>query len=312
MKLVVIIPALNEEKSIAKVIKKIPIKISRISKIEVVVIDDGSTDNTSAEAKKAGATQIIKHKQNLGLAQAFKDGMDAALELEADIIVNIDGDDQHDAKEIPDLVKPIIEGDAEVVLGVRDISNIESMPLQKKIGNTIATSVTNFITGLKLKDAQCGFRAFSREAAMRINLQSDYTPVQETILQAVHKKLKIVQVPISIKGRETGGSRLISSLLSYAQRAGMSILRTYLYYKPLQVFLVIGGAIGLVGFAFGVRVLINFLQTGMVSPLMPSTILSSLLLIVGFQFIALGLIADLLHSNRKLQEETLYRIKKKK
>ncbi len=196
MKLVVMIPAYNEEKSIGKVIKEIPRTVEGFDKVEVLVVNDGSTDNTVEEARRAGADHIVSHRTNLGLASAFKTGLETALKLGADVIVNIDADGQYNAKEIPKLVKPILEGKADIVIGDRQIDKLDHMPRAKKIGNKIATWVTRKLSGLPIRDAQSGFRAFSREAALRMNLLGDYTYVQETIIQAANKKLRIEWVSI--------------------------------------------------------------------------------------------------------------------
>lgn len=307
MKLVVIIPAYNEERSIGKVIREIPKNCSDL--VKVVVINDGSTDNTVEIAKEAGVDKIITHKQNKGLAPTFRDGIETALEMGADIIVSIDADRQYDGNEIPKLIQPIIDGKADIVLGSRFKGWIEDMPFRKRVGNKIATRATCFVSGFPVSDAQTGFRAFSREAALQLNILSDYTYVQETIIQAVNKGLKIVEVPIHFRKRE-GKSRLISGIFNYAGRAGIAIVRNFVAYKPLRVFMWIGGLIFLAGVIAGLRVLIHFLRTGLVSPYIPTAILTTVLLIVGFQIIVLGLVADMVGTNRKIIEEILYRLKK--
>lgn len=309
MKLVVMIPAYNEENTVGRVIKEIPRTIEGFDKVEVLVIDDGSTDNTVEEAVKAGADCVVSHKANLGLANAFKTGLETALKLGADVIVNIDADGQYNAKEIPKLVKPIIEGKADMVIGDRQIDKLDHMPKAKKIGNKIATWVTRKLSGLPIRDAQSGFRAFSREAALRMNLLGDYTYVQETLIQAANKKLKVELVPVEFRKRE-GKSRLIPSIWSYAKRSGLTILRTYRDYHPLKVFLSIGFVLLLVGLIFGARVLLHYIKTGMVTPYLPSAVLSVVLIVVGTLSIILGLVADMLKMQKLLQEEVLYRLKR--
>ncbi len=309
MKLIVTIPAYNEEKSIAEVIREIPREINGINEVKVLVIDDGSIDNTAKIAKEAGGDYIVSHRTNLGLAKAFKTGLETALKLGADVIVNIDADGQYNVKEIPKLIKPILDGKADIVIGDRQINKIDHMQKAKKIGNRIATWITCILTGLQIRDAQSGFRAFSREAALRLNLLGDYTYVQEMIIQAVNKKLMIEWVPVKFRKRE-GKSRLISNIFIYAVRAGITMIRTYRDYHPLKVFLSIGLGFLFLGFIFGLRILIHYFKSGMVAPYLPTAVLSVVLIIIGTLSIILGLIADKLKMQRLLQEEILYRLKK--
>ena len=309
MKLIVTIPAYNEEKTITSVIKEVPRRMEGIDIIEVVLVDDGSTDNTTAEATKAGVNAIVTLRTNKGLGVAFRKGLDFALEKGADIIVNIDADRQYNATQIPALVKPILDRKADIVLGWRDIDNLDFMPRGKKLGNKLATWLTGRLSGLPIKDAQTGFRAFSREAALRMNLGGKYTYVQETLIQAAHKDIPIAQVPIEFRHRD-GKSRLIPSLGTYATRAAAIIFGTYRDYHPLKFFSSIGGFFLLIGLGFGVRVMVHFSQTGMVSPHLPSATLASLLITIGLGTIALGIFTQMLNSQGRLNEEILYRLKK--
>jgi len=304
---VVVIPAFNEDKSIANVIEAIP--KGALDKVQVLVIDDGSTDATVSQAEKAGADKVVSFDRNRGLAAAFRKGLETALDMGADIIVNIDADGQYEAREIPKLIEPIAEGRADIVLGSRFKGWIEEMPTGKRIGNILATKATSLASGMSISDSQTGFRAFSRGAALRLNVLSDYTYTQETIIQAAHKGLRIVEVPCTFRKRE-GRSRLISGIFDYAWRAGLAVLRTYRDYRPLRTFLFIGGLLSILGLVVGFRVLIHYLLTGMVTPYLPSAILTAVLLIVGFQIVVLGLVADMVGADRKLMEEILYRLKK--
>ena len=310
MKLVVTIPAYNEQKTITGVIKEIPSSIEGINSVEVLVIDDGSTDYTAFDAAKAGADDVVTHIVNKGLGVAFRDGMDSALARGADIIVNIDADGQYNATQIPALIKPILDRKADIVLGWRDIDNLDFMPRSKKLGNKLTTWLTRRLSGLPIKDAQTGFRAFSREATLRMNLGGKYTHVQETLIQASHKGLQIDQVPVEFRRRD-GKSRLIPSLGTYAIKAGAIIFSTYRDYHPLKFFSSIGGVLLLIGLGFGLRVVVHFSQTGMVSPYLPSAVLASLLITVGLGTIALGIFVHMLNRQRQINEEILYRLKKR-
>jgi len=309
MDLVVTIPAYNEEKTIAEVIKKIPRNIKGISKVKVLVIDDGSTDKTVSIAKKAGADKIVSHKQNLGLGITFRDAMDNALVMGADIIVNIDADNQYDPKEIPHLIRPILENKADIVLGSRFKGKIEEMPPIKRFGNKAFTFLVRRLSGLDISDSQTGFRALTRDAAMRINILSTYTYTQEMIIQAAYKNLKVVEVPCVFRKRE-GSSGLISTVFRYA-KSGLAITsRTYRDYRPLKFFGSIGLTIFGIGSAFALFILQHFLRTGLVTPYIPLTILTAITLIVGFQLIIFAMLADMIGQQRRIQEEILYRVKK--
>ena len=310
MKLIVTIPAYNEEKTIAEVIESVPKKISGIDKIEILVVDDGSLDSTAKIAESKGAL-VIRHMQNQGLAKTFDDALNKAVEMGADIIVNTDADNQYDQKEISKLVEPILNNKADMVLGSRFRGKIEYMPLQKKLGNRFATHIVNFVSNAKVSDAQTGFRAFSRDAALQLNVQSNYTYTQETIIQAMFKGLKIAEVPVEFRKRE-GKSRLISNIGIYAMRAGLTILRSYLAYKPLKFFGGLGLLFILAGLISGFRVFIHYLDTGLVSPYIPTALLSTFFLIVGVQIIVIGLLADVSKQNRILQERMLYELRKSK
>ena len=308
MKLVVMIPCYNEEKTIASVIKEIPRDCCE--DVEVLVINDGSTDNTVQEAEKAGADKIISFKKNRGLAPAFRAGLQNALEMGADIIVNTDGDGQYNGEEIYKLIEPILEGRADFVLGSRTKGKIEYMPIQKKIGNRIATFITRQVSGLPISDAQSGFRAFTRDCALRLNVMADYTYVQETLIQASYYGLVIEEVPIEFRKRDSGPSRLISNIWKYAQRAGVTIARGYRDFQPLDTFFGIGSLFILVGLLFGIRVIYGYFQTGAVTGYLPSAVLTVLLILIGVSTVTLGFIADILKTQRKIQDEILYRLKK--
>ena len=305
MKLIVMIPAYNEEKNIGNVIKEIK---DNVKDYKVLVIDDGSTDKTVEVARKAGADFIISNKKNLGLAPTFRRGLEEALRLGADKIVNTDADYQYNQKQIPKLIKPILEGKADIVLTNRNIFSLDHMPLSKKIGNSIATQVTRLVSGFDVKDAQSGFRAFSREAALKLNVLSDYTYVQETIIQAVDKRLVILQTSCDFKKRKKSKSRLINNVFDYARRAGLMLIRSYVRYKPLKALLITSMFPLILGFLLGLRYLyFYFIGDG---SHIQSLILAAILLIIGFQIVVLAFLGDTINVNRKINEEILYRMKK--
>jgi len=310
VKLVVTIPAYNEENTVANVIAEIPRQIEGIDSVEVLIIDDGSDDETVARAQEAGADNIRSHKRNEGLGVTFKHGLETALEMGADIVVNIDADGQYNAKEIPALIQPILDDKADIVLGWRNIDLLSFMPRGKRVGNKLATWLTNKVSGLPIRDAQSGFRAFSQEAALRMHLSGRYTYVQQTIMEAKYKGLKIEQIPIEFRPRY-GESRLIPSLTTYARRAGATILATYWGYHPLKVFSFVGIFLIFIGFVFGAIALFHFVQDGTISGHTPSAIAAAVLLIAGLQAIFLGLFADIIKSQRIFQEEILYRLKRR-
>jgi glycosyltransferase involved in cell wall biosynthesis len=309
MKLVITIPSFNEELSLASVISEIPRTIPGIDQVQILVINDGSTDRTADVASEAGADRILSHKHNMGLAKTFHDGLNTALEMGADIIVNTDADFQYNATEIPKLILPVLEGKADIVLGDRQIDTLDHMPRGNLWGNKLATRVIRWATHLPIKDAQTGFRAFSREAALRMNLTGDYTYTQETIIQAANKNLIIAQIPVEFRRRK-GESRLISSIFRYAGSAGITIFRSFGAYQPFVIFFGIGIACILFGLITGFRVIIHFLTTGYVTPYLPSALLTTVLVIVGSLAILFGLLADMIRTQRMLSEEILYRLKK--
>lgn len=308
MKLVVMIPAFNEESSIASVINEIPRNCC--DTVEVLVIDDGSTDHTCERAKAAGADHIVRFKKNRGLAPAFRAGLETALSMGADIIVNTDADGQYDGKEIPALIQPILLGKADVVLGSRTRGTIEEMPIEKRLGNAMATIATRQLSGRYVSDAQTGFRAFTRDLALRLNVLSEYTYVQETLMQIAHQDVVMVEVPITFRKRSNGKSRLIGNIFNYAKRSGATMIRTYRDYQPLKTFLIIGGFFLLIGAIAGIIVLQHYFTTGIVTGKLPMALLSALFLMLGCQSVLIGIVADMLKSQRKVQDEILYRVKK--
>ncbi len=313
MKLVVIIPALNEQASIHSVITSTPANFPGVDKIEVIVIDDGSTDETTSLAEKAGA-RVISHGCNRGVGAAFLTGIEAALSAGADLIVNMDGDGQFDPSTIPQLVNPILEDRADFVTCTRFTKKegIADMPWIKKTGNRFVAWIINILTGQRFTDVSCGFRAYTRDTALKLNLFGEFTYTQETFLDLVRKKIRIIEVPLSVKGeREFGKSRVAKSIPRYAIRAGSIIFLALRDTRPLIFFGLMGFiiiALGLIagGFVFG-----HWIATGQTTPYQSFIVLSAVLLILGFLLINLALIADMLGRIRRNQEQILYIQKKR-
>lgn len=309
MKLVVIIPAFNEEQTIEKVINEIPRKINGIDIVEILVINDGSTDNTRKIALSAGADKVIENKKNLGLAKTFKRGLEEAVIAGADIIVNTDADGQYNQAEIPKLIEPILQKKADLVIGDRQVKNLKFMKFGNKYGNLLGSLVLRKLSGTNVTDASSGFRAFSREAALRLNIHFNHTYTHETIIQAVAKNLTIINIPIEFRERKAGKSKLIRNIFTHIRTSLLIIIRTIVLYKPLKILFYTGTIIILPGIFLGIRFLYYYLSTGGAGKVQ-SLILASTLVIIGFMIIVLGLIGDLISANRRMNEEILYRIKK--
>jgi len=301
-KLVVIIPCFNEEKSLSLVLDAIPKEIGHISRVEIVVIDDGSADKTVQVAKKAGVDYLIVHKRRQGLAKTFRDGLQKALEIDGDIIVNTDGDNQYDQREIFKLIKPILKGEADMVLGNRQIAKLPHMPLSKKIGNIIGSWVVRRLTISKIQDASTGFRAFTREVASSFSLIANHTYTHETIIQADQEGFRIAEVPIRFKKRQFGESRLIKGVWFHIKASGATIVRTVLIYKAFKYLILSGLSIFLLGF-LGLLRFLWFYANSQGQGHVQSLIFSSILISIGFSTLVMGILADLVGINRKLIAE---------
>lgn len=307
MKLIVQIPCHNEEATIARVIYGIPKSIKGISKIEVMVIDDGSTDQTVKMAKRAGANYIISHKRKLGLAKAFYLGLGKCLEKNADIIVNTDGDNQYDQSQIVNLVKPILEHQADMVIGNRQVERLSWLPLGKKIGNIFGSWVIRRLTGVRIKDASSGFRAFSRHCAKNFIQLSDHTYTHETIIQAHENGLNIIEIPANFRPRTNGQSRLISNTFWHIHKSALVIIRMILLYKAIKFFTVIGISTIIVGIFLVIRFMYYF-TTGEGRGHIQSLVIASIFVSVGFNIWLLGIITDAIATNRKLIERIINKL----
>ncbi|MCD6460396.1 glycosyltransferase family 2 protein [bacterium] len=307
MKLIIQIPCYNEEKTLPAMIKDLPKQISGIDIIETLVIDDGSTDNTVQTATRLGVSHILSFKQNRGLAEVFKNGIDHCLKLNADIIVNTDADNQYCALDIEKLVRPILCGKADMVIGARPIDSIPEFSWMKKKLQKLGSYFVRKISYTKVEDATSGFRAFSRETALKINIFSKYTYTLETLIQAGDNKLKIMSVPIRVNP-QTRKSRLLKSIPDYIVKSLVTIIRICMLYRPLKYFFLLGMTILFIGLIIWVRFLYHYLL-GDGAGHIQSLILASILSISGFQLIVFGLLADVVATNRKLGEDIQLRVK---
>lgn len=308
LKLIVQIPAYNEEKSIQDVIKEIPRKIKGIDKVEILVIDDGSKDNTSQSAKDAGADYVIRNTKNQGLAFTFQRGLNEALKLGANIIVNTDADFQYDQKEIPELIQPILDGKADIVSGNRKVETLDHMIPAKKYGNILGSKVVKMSAGYDIIDASSGFRAYSKEAALRLFVMSKHTYTHETLIQAGRKNLKVIEVPVTFRKRD-GHSKLIKSVSSHIKKSMSTIVRNTLMYNSLRFFSYLGIVLIILGLAPMVRwvYLSYIIKTG--GNHIQSLLLGMMLIVFGGLSVLIGLISDIIAINRKHLEEILYRVK---
>ncbi|HUP62065.1 MAG TPA: glycosyltransferase family 2 protein [Thermoanaerobaculia bacterium] len=307
MKLIVQIPAFNEEATIAQALRDVPKKLDGITAIETLVIDDGSSDKTADAARKAGATHILQLKTHRGLSAAFVAGIDAALRLGADIIVNTDADNQYAGADIARLVAPIVKGTAEVVIGDRDVASSPHMSPLKRILQRFGSWTVGLASGVSVADVTSGFRAFSREAAMQINVFNPFTYTLETVIQAGNRNLGVQSVVVRTNA-PTRPSRLYQGIGTYLRKSVATIFRIYTVYRPLKTFFSIGSVLLLLGAALGVRFLWYFFngEGGHVQ----SLILAAVFLITGFLTWLIALLADLISVNRRLLEDVLIRVKR--
>jgi len=308
MKLTIVIPALNEAKTIGSVIQSIPRNIPSISDIQIIVIDDGSQDETAKISLNHGAT-VIKHEKNLGLGRTFKEGLEKSMQLKADIMVTIDADNQFDPQEIPQLIKPIIENKSDFVTGTRFAKNQsppKSMPFIKKWGNKKLAAIISFASNQKIHDVSCGFRAYSKEAMLNLNLFGSFTYTQETILDLAYKKLRIKEVPITVKYFDDRISRVANSIIRYALRSGSIIIRTVKDYRPLAFFGSLGIIIFTLGLFFDIALLIYFFQTRTFSPYKAFGFLGAFLNAIGVLVVFIAILSDQIDKIRINQEKLLY------
>ncbi len=309
MKLIVQIPCLNEEETLPATIRDIPRQVPGIDQVEVLVIDDGSTDRTSEVARECGADHVIRFPHNRGLGHAFKAGFDACLRLGADIIINTDGDNQYFGGDIDKLVVPILEGRADLVIGDRQTSEIGHFSFIKRYMQGFGSRAISRLAAVEVPDVASGFRAFSRDVVLQLSTFTDFDHTAEHVIEAGHKRLAVVSVPIRTnpKLRE---SRLFSSIGEFIFRSATISLRAYARYTALKIFALFGALTFALGCLLGVRFLYIFFFTGQGMLHVQSLILAAVLLLAGFQMFLTGVVADLIATNRSLLEEVLHRVRK--
>lgn len=310
MKLVIQIPCYNEEDNLTQTLAELPKKFEGIDEIQVLIIDDGSQDNTITVAKNNGIDNFVILPKNLGLAKAFLAGISKALDMEADIVVNTDADNQYCADDIEKLIRPIIEARADIVIGARPIQKIKSFSPVKKLLQKLGSWIMRLVSSTEIQDATSGFRAFSRDAALKINVFDNYTYTLETIIQAKAKGLDIISVPVRVNP-ETRKSRLIKSVFDYIRRSIFTMLRMFIVYRPFRFFAFIGLLFLIPGILLGIRFL-YFYFNNLGSGHIQSLVLAAILTITGVQVGLIAVLADLLSINRKLMEDIQTKLKRLK
>jgi glycosyltransferase involved in cell wall biosynthesis len=308
VKVIVQIPCLNEAKTLPLVMADMPRKIPGVDVLEYLIIDDGCTDSTVAVAKKLGIHHVVTHTRNMGLARSFRDGVDRALELGDDIVVNTDGDNQYPQGRIPDLIKPILEGKAEIVIADRQTSKIAHFSPAKKLLQRFGSWVVNKAAGTHIPDAPSGFRAYSKNALLRLNIVTQFSYTMETTIQAGNKRIPIVSIPVETNAK-TRESRLFKSNWEHVIKSMNAIIRAYVMYRPYVVVGTIGVILGVLGIIPFIRYIFFLTIDKHPGAHLQSLILGSALLVGAFLSLALSVIADLQRTNRILQEETLEQIK---
>lgn len=308
MKVIIQIPCYNEEETLPDVINDLPRELTGVDKIEYLVIDDGSTDNTDKMARSIGVHHVVSLGTNQGCGAAFQAGIRRCIELGADIIVNTDGDNQYKGACIQDLIAPILKGEADIVVGSRPIEEIQDFSWFKKRLQRFGSKVASRFSGTELPDITSGFRAYTVDAAMKIHIFSKYSHTLETIIQAGQMQMRIRHVPVEVN-LKTRESRLMSSMGQYIFHSTLIILGSYIRCRPLSTFLYLSIIPGLAGFAIGLRFLYYFF-TGHPAGHIQSLILAAILLLIAVHFMILGIIADLMSTNRKLIMENLYLLRR--
>ncbi len=308
MKVIVQIPCLNEAETLPLVMRDMPRKIPGVDVLEFLIVDDGCTDDTVAIAKKLGVHHVVTHTRNMGLARSFRDGTDRALELGADIVVNTDGDNQYPQNRIPDLIKPILDGEAEIVIADRQTSKIAHFSPGKKLLQRFGSWVVNKAAGTNIPDAPSGFRAYSKAALLRLNIVTSFSYCMETTIQAGNKRIPMVSIPVTTNPK-TRESRLFKSNWEHVFKSMSAIIRAYIMYRPYVVVGTVGSILATAGIIPFIRYAIFLAIDHHPGEHLQSLIAGSVILMGAFLCLVLSVIADLTRTNRVLQEETLEQLR---
>ena len=309
-KLIIQIPCLNEAETLPATLADLPRSIPGIDVIETLVIDDGSRDGTSDVARAAGVDHIVRLRRQKGLAAAFAAGIDASLKRGADFIVNTDADNQYAGYEIPRLLEPLLQGTADIVIGDRNIAALRHMSWRKRQLQRLGSWVVRQVSSTSVPDTTSGFRAYTRDAALRMTIVSEFSYTLESIIQAGKKRMAIAHVPITTNPN-TRESRLFDSAFSYIKRSAATIVRIYAMYEPLKIFSYLGATIVAIGILLCVPFIVTYLRDPRLAAgrNLQSLILGAVFMIVGFQVMLIGLLADVISANRKLLEDLVYRVR---
>ena len=308
MKVIVQIPCYNEEATLPQTLADIPRRIDGIDQVEVLVVDDGSSDDTAGAARRAGADHVVRHTRNRGLARAFRTGIDTSLALGADILVNTDADNQYAGSAIPELIRPILEGRADIVIGDRGTDRLPHFSRNKRLLQRLGSFVVRRLSGTSVPDAVSGFRALSRAAALRLNVVSSFSYTIEMLIQAGNERMAVASVPVPVNP-QTRESRLFRSVPQFLLQSLRTMVRTYTMYKPLRVFTCLGLTLVLIGALPVTRFLIFFFQ-GQGGGHLQSLVLGGVLLVSGFVSLLVGVVADLIAVNRSLLEDLLEKVRR--
>lgn len=308
IKLIIQIPCYNEEETLPVTVADLPREIPGVAEIEILIVDDGSTDRTFDVARELGVDHIIRHATNQGLAMSFIDGLQAGVQRGADIIVNTDADNQYRGTDIARLVQPILDNEADIVVGDRGMTTHPYFSPLKRVLQQFGSWVVGLAAGVSVPDATSGFRALSRDAALQTLVLSNYSYTLETLIQAGARRMAVEYVPIRVNP-QTRPSRLMKNIAHFMSSSSSTIIRAYTMYRPLRFFLIVGSVLLTAGLVLGIRFLYFFVTDGGMGHVQ-SLILMAVLLIMGFHTCLIGLVADLVGFNRKILEETLYRLRK--